>query len=157
MKKKYFKFPRPYVFVPMCADYLHHGHVNILQKANKYGNVIVGLMTDKAIANYKSSKCFLNFKNRKKIVVSIKYVKRVITLKSLDFMTVAKKYKFDYVLHGDDWKTGTQAPHRKGLINIMKSWKGKVIDVKYTKNISSTLIKKKIKIERSYKKNLKSH
>jgi phosphoenolpyruvate phosphomutase len=156
MKKKYFKLSRPYVFVPMCADYLHHGHINILQKASKYGNVIVGLMTDKAITNYKSNKSFLNFNNRKKIVISIKYVKRVLTVKRLDFVSIAKKYKFDYVLHGDDWKKGTQASKRKALINVMKNWKGKVVDVKYTKNISSTLIRKKIKNDRSYKKNLKS-
>ena len=103
MKKKiFFKFTRPYVFVPMCADYLHHGHINILQKASRYGNVIVGLMSDKAITTYKANKSFLNFNNRKKIVQSIKYVKSVLTLKRLDFITATKKYKFDYVLHGDD-------------------------------------------------------
>ena len=156
MKKKFFKFTRPYVFVPMCADYLHHGHINILQKASRYGNVIVGLMSDKAITTYKANKSFLNFNNRKKIVKSIKYVKSVLTLQRLDFITATKKYKFDYVLHGDDWKKGPQAPQRKGLIEIMKNWKGKVIDVKYTKNISSTIIRKKIKNERSYRKNLRS-
>ena len=54
-----------------------------------------------------------------------------------------KKYKFDYVVHGDDWKKGPQAEGRNKLITIMKSWKGKVLDVPYTKGISSTKIKAK--------------
>ena len=45
------KIRRPLVFVPMAADLIHHGHINILLKAKKYGTVIVGLMTDKGIKN----------------------------------------------------------------------------------------------------------
>ena len=37
----------------MTADFFHHGHINILIKANKLGNVIVGLITDKGIKSYK--------------------------------------------------------------------------------------------------------
>jgi len=129
----------------MCLDYLHHGHINILKKANNYGKVIVGLMTDKAIIAYKEDKPIINFNNRKKIAMSIKYVKKVLAVKKLDFVPIAKKYKFDYILHGDDWKSGRQKPKRKNLINAMKNWKGKVIDIKYTRNISSTLIKKKLR------------
>ena len=40
---------KPIVFVPMAADVLHHGHINILLKAKKLGNVVVGLMTDQGI------------------------------------------------------------------------------------------------------------
>ena len=52
-KRKILKLPRPYVFVPLSADGLHHGHINILLKAKKLGTVIVGLMTDKGIKSYK--------------------------------------------------------------------------------------------------------
>ena len=41
------------VFVSMCVDGLHHGHINILKKANKFGKVVVGLMTDAGIKSYK--------------------------------------------------------------------------------------------------------
>lgn len=41
------------VYVPMVADYLHHGHINILNKAKKLGDIIIGLMTDEAAATYK--------------------------------------------------------------------------------------------------------
>tara|TARA_B110000971_G_scaffold118609_1_gene121489 strand:- start:78 stop:284 length:207 start_codon:yes stop_codon:yes gene_type:complete len=41
------------VYVPMACDILHSAHINILKKAEKYGKVIVGLLTDKAISEYK--------------------------------------------------------------------------------------------------------
>ena len=43
------------VYVGMSADILHPGHINILKEANKLGDVVVGLPTDKAIASYKNS------------------------------------------------------------------------------------------------------
>ena len=73
-------------------------------------------MSDKAITTYKANKSFLNFNNRKKIVKSIKYVKSVLTLQRLDFITATKKYKFDYVLHGDDWKKDLKHLKEKVLL-----------------------------------------
>ena len=153
-KRSFFKFKRPYVFVPMCLDYLHHGHVNILKKSKKYGNIIIGLITDKGIQTYKKKKPINNFLLRKKIALMIKDVKYVIPVKSpLRYSNLARKYKFEFVVHGDDWKTGVQSKSRKKLIQTMKEWKGKVIDVPYTKGISSTRIKNLIKDGRSNKKN----
>ena len=39
------------VYIGMCADLIHHGHLNIIKEAKKYGEVIVGLLTDSAIAD----------------------------------------------------------------------------------------------------------
>ena len=44
---------RKIVYVGLSADILHEGHINILKKASKLGNVVVGLLTDKAISSYK--------------------------------------------------------------------------------------------------------
>tara|TARA_A100001015_G_scaffold158247_1_gene175606 strand:- start:1359 stop:1796 length:438 start_codon:yes stop_codon:yes gene_type:complete len=141
-KKKHFNFNRPYVFVPMSLDFLHHGHINILLKASKYGKVIVGLMTDKGIKSYKHKKPLINYQNRKKILMHLKMVKKIIPINGLLYTKFAKRYNFDYFVHGDDWKSGPQKLQRQKLFMLMKKWGGKVIDVKYTKNISSTLIKK---------------
>jgi len=67
----------------------------------------------------------------------------IIKLKSFDYSKIVEKYKIEFLVHGDDWKKGPQKPIREKSINIMKNWKGKVIDVPYTKSISSSLIKKK--------------
>ena len=48
------------------------------------------------------------------------------------------------MVHGDDWKTGVQKKTRERVIKTLKKWSGKLIEPKYTKNISSTLIKKEM-------------
>ena len=42
------------VYVGLSADILHEGHINIIKTAKKYGEVVVGLLTDQAIASYKN-------------------------------------------------------------------------------------------------------
>lgn len=138
-KRKKKNFNR--VFLTMCADGLHHGHINILEIAKKYGKITVGLMTDAAIFNYKRKKPIIKFKHRKKLLSYIKIINKIIPVKSLNFSDVAKKYKFEYWVHGDDWKKGIQAKERIKLIKEMKKWNGKVIDVPYTKEISSSILK----------------
>lgn len=139
------KLKRPHVFVPMSADVIHHGHINILKKSKKYGTLIVGLMTDKGIKSYKKKFPIMCYKKRKIILESIKYVDLIIPIPGLKYVEFAKKYKFDFFVHGDDWKSGPQSNQRKKLIYEMKKWKGKVIDIKYTKGISSSIIKRKLK------------
>ena len=135
---------RPFVFVPMAADLFHHGHINILLKAKKYGTVIVGLVTDNGIKSYKKRKPLINFSNRKKILMQIKCVDKIIALNGLEYVRFSKFYKFEYVVHGDDWKKNVQSNERLKLIKIMKKWKGRVLEFPYTKGISSSKLKKRI-------------
>ena len=131
------------VYVGLSADILHKGHINILKIANSYGKVCVGLLTDQAIASYKNIP-YLNYEKRKVVLENIKYVKRVIPQNTLDYVENLKLIKPDYVVHGDDWKTGVQKETRKRVIKTLKTWSGKLIEPKYTKNISSSLIKKEM-------------
>ena len=131
------------VYVGLAVDIIHEGHINILKKAKSYGDVIVGLLTDEAIASYKNIP-HLDFKRRKIIIQNIKYVKKVIPQKTLDYVPNLNLIKPDFVVHGDDWKTGIQKKTRDRVIQALKKWSGKLIEPKYTKNISSTIIKNKI-------------
>ena len=131
------------VYVGLSADILHKGHVNILKIASSYGDVYVGLLTDKAIASYKNIP-YLNYEKRKVVLENIKYVKKVIPQKTLDYVENLNKIKPDFVVHGNDWKTGIQKNTRKRVIKILKKWSGKLIEPQYTKGISSTLIKKEL-------------
>ena len=139
---------KPIVFIPMAADIFHHGHVNVLLKAKKYGNIVIGLMTDSGIKKYKKKYPIIKFKNRKKILEQIKHIKKIIPINGLEYLKFAKFYKFDYFIHGDDWKKNIQSNVRKELIILMKKWGGKVVEFSYTKNISSSIIKKKIKYDK---------
>ena len=127
----------------MSADILHEGHINILKIGKKYGKVIVGLMTDKAIVSYKRLP-HLDYNQRKIILENLKLVDEVVPQTELDYTRNLIKIKPDYVIHGDDWKFGTLKNTRSTVIKTLKKWSGKIIEPKYTKNISSTKIKNKI-------------
>ena len=131
------------VYVGLSADIMHEGHINILKIANSYGDVVVGLLTDKAIASYKNIP-YLDYKKRKVVIENVKFVKKVIPQKTLDYVDNLKLIKPNFVVHGDDWKSGVQKKTRQRVISTLKKWSGKLIEPKYTKNISSTLIKSKI-------------
>ena len=131
------------VYVGLSADILHEGHINIIQTAKKFGDVIVGLLTDQAIASYKNIPQ-LSYKQREIILKNIKLIKKVIPQKTLDYTYNLNLIRPDFVVHGDDWKNSIQKPIRLNVIKTLKKWDGKLIEPKYTKNISSTIIKKKI-------------
>ena len=133
------------VYLGMSADLLHPGHLNIIDKARELGDeIIVGLLTDKAIASYKRLP-YMSWEQRKIVVENVKGVTKVIPQETLDYVPNLLRIKPDYVLHGDDWKTGPQAETRQRIIDIMKTWGGEVIDIPYTQGISSTDLNKMLK------------
>ena len=132
------------VYAGMSADIIHPGHLNILKEAVKYGRVIVGVLTDTAIASYKRLP-YLNYEQRASIVSSLKGVSKVIPQETLDYRPNLDKIHPDYVIHGDDWKQGVQAKTRQQIIEKLAEWGGKVIDVPYTKGISSTMLNERLK------------
>lgn len=123
----------------MAADYLHAGHVNIINEAAKYGEIIVGLLTDEAIASYKRVPVS-TYEQRKKVVESLKGVSKVVPQYTLDYVENLRTLKPDYVVHGDDWKTSPQSYTRQRVIDALKEWGGELIEPAYTRGISSTLL-----------------
>ena len=121
----------------MSADLIHQGHLNIISEGCKLGKVIIGLLTDEAIASYKRLP-LIAFKERKLIVENLKGVDQVIPQTTLNYVPNLKIIKPDYVVHGDDWKTGIQREVRQRVIGILAEWGGKLVEPKYTEGISST-------------------
>ena len=132
------------VYVAMSADILHIGHLNIIKEASKYGDVTIGVLTDKAIASYKRLP-FLSYEIRSKTVESIKGVQAVISQDTLDYTQNLLKVRPDYVVHGDDWKTGIQSTVRNKVIDTLKEWGGELIEPSYTDGISSTMLNASLK------------
>ncbi|MBS3135829.1 phosphoenolpyruvate mutase [Candidatus Woesearchaeota archaeon] len=132
------------VYVGMSADIIHPGHLNIINEAKKLGEVIVGLLTDKAIASYKRLPT-LSYDQRKTIVESIKGVSQVIPQETLDYEPNLRKVKPDFVVHGDDWKTGVQRTVREHVIEVLSEWGAKLVEPAYTPGISSTQLNQAIK------------
>ena len=128
------------VYVGMSADLIHPGHLNIIRIAASYGEVTVGVLTDAAIASYKRLP-YLKFESRKEIVEQLKGVATVVAQETLDYEPNLLKLKPDYVVHGDDWKTGVQAATRARVLAVLAQWDGQLIEPSYTTGISSSDIR----------------
>ena len=131
------------VYVPMAADIVHPGHINIINTAAKYGKVIVGLFTDEAVASYKRVP-YMTYEQRKTVVENIKNVYRVIPQKSRDYEENLRVCQPDFMVHGKDWREGPLADVRAKAVEIMAQWGGQVIEPDYTSGVSSTGIQNRI-------------
>ena len=128
------------VYVGMVAEIVHSGHINLLLEASKLGEVTVGLLTDKAVSEYKEIPV-VSFENRKNVLLSISYVKEVVEQHELDYSKNLRLLKPDYVVHGDDWNNGVQSETRAKVLEVLKDFGGALIEIPYTKGISTTQIK----------------
>ena len=125
------------VYIAMSADLIHPGHVNVIKKSVQLGAITVGLLTDEAIASYKRLP-YMTFEQRKAVIECLKGVERVVPQTTHDYVENLRKYKPDYVVHGDDWRIGIQKNVRKRVIDALSEWGGELIEVPYTEGISST-------------------
>ena len=135
------------VYVGMSADMIHPGHLNIIREAAKLGCVTVGVLTDAAIASYKRLP-YLDYNQRSEIVRSLKGVDNVVPQETLDYVPNLERLKPDFVVHGDDWMQGVQSNVRNRVIECLKQWGGKVVDIAYTKGFSSSAENERLKIRR---------
>ena len=112
------------VYVAMSADLIHPGHVNILKIARKTADkigarVVVGLLTDAAIASYKRLP-YMNYAQRKAVLESISFIDEVIPQDTLSYEGNIRLLKPAFVIHGDDWQTGAQTKTRQNVIEYLK-------------------------------------
>lgn len=127
---------RKTVYIGMTADILHHGHINIIEIGRKYGDVIIGLLTDRAVSKFKRLP-YLEYEHRKRILENISGVTKVIPQEDWDYAPNLMLLRPDYMVHGDDWIEGPQREYRKRAFEAMSHWAGEIIEIPYTKGVSS--------------------
>lgn len=132
------------VYVPMAADIIHPGHINILRKARELGKVMVGLFTDDAIRSYKPEP-YMDYETRKIVISEIVGVSFVVPQDTKDYQPNLKLFHPEYLVHGTDWRTGPLAEVRRQAIELMAQWDGEVVEPEYTQGVSSSELKKKAK------------
>jgi len=125
------------VYLGMIADIMHPGLINIINEGAKYGDVIIGLYTDKAIATHKRLP-YLTYEQRETVVRSIHGVADVVPQDDWSYVPNLVKYKPDYIIHGDDWLEGPDKYIRDEVFKVMEAMGGKVIEIPYTKGITSS-------------------
>lgn len=134
---------RKRVYLGMIGDIMHPGYINIIQRGAEYGDVVVGLFTDKAVADHRRLP-YLTWEQRKVVVEQIKGVCEVVPQNEWSYIPNLVKYKPDYIIHGDDWQTGPDKFLRDEVFKVMKKLGGEVIEIPYTKGITASGIKQEI-------------
>jgi phosphoenolpyruvate phosphomutase len=127
------------VYVGMTADIIHPGIINIIQEGAKRGELLVGLLTDSAIASHKRLP-FLTYEQRRAVVEHIKGVSRVVPQEDWSYVPNLKKYQPDIIIHGDDWKSGPLSVVRDEVYKVMASQGGEVVEIPYTRGINSSIM-----------------
>ncbi len=129
------------VYIAMSADLVHPGHLINIREGAKLGRVVLGLLTDEAIASYKRLPA-MPYANRKAIMENIKGIDEVVPQETLDYRPNLKKFKPDYVIHGDDWRVGVQKQTREQVIETLKEWGGELIEtsreIPYAEGVTPT-------------------
>ncbi|MBW6468154.1 MAG: phosphoenolpyruvate mutase [Coriobacteriia bacterium] len=124
------------VFLSMSTDVIHNGHIKIIARAATLGEVTVGVLTDEAVSEYKRFP-LVPFEERCEIIENIKGVARVVRQDSVDYENILLELKPDIVVHGDDWRTGFQAPIRQRVIETLATYGGELVEFPYTINESA--------------------
>lgn len=131
------------IYLGMIGDIMHPGLINIINEGAKYGDVMIGLFTDKAIATHKRLP-YLTYEQRKNVIENIKGVSSIVPQDEWSYVPNLLKYKPDYIIHGDDWLYGPDKYIRDEVFKTMEKLGGEVIEIPYTKGISATGLKEAI-------------
>ena len=132
------------VYTCFCTDVIHDGHLNIINEAKKYGRVVLGALSDKALIRYNKFPT-VSLEERIKLYEALDGVDSVVVQNSMMYSDVIEELKPDYVVHGDNWSKGPEAAIRKNVIKLLSQYGGELIEVPYTYNDNVRKIDQKLK------------
>ena len=121
------------VYVSFTTDVIHAGHLNIIHKATKLGEVIAGIQTDDIVMKTMRYP-LLPLEERMKLFENVKGISRVVVQDELFYDKILRELKPDYVVHGDDWVLNYQRPVRERVIEVLQEWGGQLVEFPYTKS-----------------------
>lgn len=121
------------IYASFSSDVLHVGHMNIIKEAKKYGHLIVGVLKDEAMIRFDRYPT-IPFEERIKKYQDIKEIDEVVIQETISYEANLRKYKPNYVIHGDNWKHNEQSVIRDKVIEVLKEWNGELIEIPYTEN-----------------------
>ena len=119
------------VYTCFCTDVIHEGHMNILSEAKKYGRVVVGILSDSAMIRFNRFPT-IDFEKRISIVKELDIVDEVVIQDDIMYDKIIGTIRPDYVVHGDNWKSGPMKAIRDNTEKLLSAYGGKIIDVPYT-------------------------
>ena len=136
------------VYMCFSTDIIHGGHISIIKKAQKLGKLIIGVLSDEAVASYKRIPV-VPASERQVMFENISGVYKVVEQKTLSYKENLEKYKPSIVVHGDDWCDGFQKDIRNEVASILASYGGKLIEYPYSKDDKYTDIENRYRADLS--------
>ena len=136
------------VYLCFSTDLLHSGHIALLRKARRLGRLIIGVLSDEAVASYKRFP-LVPFQERMALMRSLSLVDRVVEQRTLSYRENLERYRPDYVVHGDDWTAGVQAPIRREVMEILAGQGGKLVEFPYAREDAYADLEKRARLELS--------
>lgn len=127
------------VYVGITGDVIHPGIINVIRKGAELGELTVGLLTDAAVVTHKRLP-YMTYEQRKEVLENIKGVAAVVPQEDWSYVPNLKKYKPDYIIHGDDWKTNYLSRIREEVYEAMAEWGGRVVEIPYTQGVNSSAL-----------------
>ena len=121
------------VYTCFCTDIIHDGHLNLINEAKKYGDVVIGVLCDSEMVKYNRFP-LKSTKERVELVKSISGVKKVIIQDNVMYDDVVKELRPDYIVHGDNWSEDSMKVIRKNILKVLEEYGGELIEVPYTFN-----------------------
>ena len=119
------------VYMCFATEIIHSGHISIIKKAERLGKLIIGILSDEAVASFKRFP-LIPFEERKSLIKNISGVSNVLKQNTLSYTENIRKLKPNYVVHGDDWIEGFQKPIRQELLNVLDEYGGKLVEFPYS-------------------------
>lgn len=132
------------VYACFTTDVIHEGHMNIINEAKKYGELIVGVLSDEAMVSFYHFPT-ISFDERYKLIQDIPGVDKVIKQDRVMYDEVIEKLHPDYVIHGDNWLNGPTRPIYENVKSLLDAYGGEIINVPYTYNESVKRIDDRIR------------
>ena len=136
------------VYMVMSTDVIHGGHIAIINKAKKLGNLIIGVLSDEAVAGYKRFP-LIPYEERKILYKNIDGVSKVVKQNTLSYKKNILKLKPDYVVHGDNWINGKQKLIRQEVIETLETYGGKLVEFPYSDDPKYKAIDDRTRLELS--------
>ena len=121
------------VYTCFCTDVIHEGHMNILREAQKLGKVTVGCLSDKVLIRYNKFPT-ISQEERVKLYRSLPGVEQVVIQEQMHYDDVITLIHPDYIVHGDNWKTGPESSIREHVEKLLSAYGGQLVDIPYTYN-----------------------
>ena len=128
---KYAEVASRKVYMCFSSDCIHSGHIAIIKRARRLGRLVIGVLSDEAVASYRRFP-LLPFDERKALFANIAGVESVVEQKTLSYADNLRLLKPDYVVHGDDWVEGFQKPVRQEVIEVLAEYGGTLVEYPYT-------------------------